>query len=122
MPPELVMYRSLTSQDLCDIGQHIITGDIPFLEDILKRAKADEDRPTVLQVWIASCAIKAIRKGDVYALNELLNRFVGKVPIALDIRARVQVHQFTDEEARDEAERIMRELSEHKRNPIPEAP
>jgi hypothetical protein len=87
LAPEVVALRRLTQQDVAEIGQLIIMGDLQSLQDVMDRAQKKEtppdQRPTVLQVMIASGAIQAIKKGDVTMLNALLDRFVGRIPAAL---------------------------------------
>lgn len=119
-PKELFVatkYRKLTQHELMVIGQAVIDGDIPALEEIVKNAKAadPERRPTVLQVFIASCFLKAIKKGDVDALNKLLDRFVGRVPVAINLNAKavIGVQNLSDQEAIDETLRITQDLDAH---------
>lgn len=71
-PAKRAMKR-LTTDDLQDIGSLILKGDLPSLQAVAKDPTA-----TVLRVWLASIAVKAINKGDPAALNMILDRLVGK--------------------------------------------
>jgi hypothetical protein len=73
--PVLREIRNLTKKELVDIGNLIIKGDLPALK---KLANAKKDVPG-LTMWIASVCVKGIERGDVAALDILLNRLVGKV-------------------------------------------
>jgi hypothetical protein len=109
-----VILRKITAQDVAEIGQMIIMGDLPALKDVLARAEHEnpEMRPTTLQVWIAACAAKAIKEGDSRTLNDLLDRFVGRIPAALLI-ANVPSKDvtMTPEEAQEEAKRLLLEAA-----------
>lgn len=66
--------RSLTGEQLKAIGDVLLLGNKERLEEIL-----NSPRSNLLDIWLASVAKKGISKGDMYSLNELLNRLVGKV-------------------------------------------
>lgn len=75
----------LNNQELKELGDLIILGNLRGLEEIVNDAKTDDKGGTrkkysVLTTWIANAAVKAISKGDLYSLDVLLNRLVGKVP------------------------------------------
>lgn len=72
--PALKAIKNLTKQEMVDIGNLVVKSDM----DGLRRVK-DNPKATVLQVMIASVAIKIISKGDMSALDVLLNRLIGKV-------------------------------------------
>ena len=73
-PPELKAIKKLTKAELVDIGTLVVKGDVASLKAIAKNEKA-----SVLRVMIAAVAVKVIQKGDMHALDVLLNRLIGKV-------------------------------------------
>lgn len=73
--PELREIRNLTKKELVDLGNLVIKGDLPALKKI---ADAKKGVP-VLTIWLAKICVKGIERGDVAALDILLNRLVGKV-------------------------------------------
>ncbi len=72
--PALKRLKNLTKTELIDIGNLVIKGNIVELKAIAKNPDA-----TVIQTMLASVAVKIIEKGDMSALDVLLNRLVGKV-------------------------------------------
>lgn len=72
--PELRKLKTLTEQELVEVGSLVIKGSIVELQAIMK-----DPNCTALKAMMASVAIKAINKGDGVALDILLNRIVGKV-------------------------------------------
>lgn len=66
--------RKLTKLELSEMGTLILDGNL----DDLKKVTEDK-KSSVLKVWIATVAMKAISKGDMHSLNQLLDRIVGKV-------------------------------------------
>ena len=73
-PAELKAVRALTKSQLAEIGIMVATGDHDAL-----RAIMEDDGETVLKKMIASVCLKVIHKGDMNALDVLLNRLIGKV-------------------------------------------
>jgi hypothetical protein len=57
-----------------DVGALVLQRDLAALRAVIK-----DKESSVLKVWVASCAVKAIEKGDAHTLDVLLNRFIGKV-------------------------------------------
>jgi len=55
------------------LGSLVLEGDLTALKKIKEEKKA-----SVLKVWFASVAVKAIGKGDARALSTILDRIVGK--------------------------------------------
>lgn len=80
--PELIAIKNLTEKELIEIGNLVIKGNIQALKDVQKDPEA-----TVIKVMIAAVAVKIISKGDMGALDVLLNRLVGKVKDKLDIKS-----------------------------------
>lgn len=74
VPPELKILTHLTKQELVEVGNLVIKGDIKELE-----RKTKDKSATVLQTMLASIAQRVIRDGDAVALDRLLDRFIGKV-------------------------------------------
>jgi hypothetical protein len=72
--PRLKMLKNLTKTELVEIGNLVVKGNLTELRAIAK----DESCP-VIKAMIASIAVKIISKGDVHALDILLNRLIGKV-------------------------------------------
>lgn len=72
--PEIKQLKSLTKKELVEIGNLIIKGNIADLKAVSKA-----ETSTVLHTMLASVAARIISKGDMAALDVLLNRLVGKV-------------------------------------------
>lgn len=72
--PELKAIKRMTKEELVDIGSLVVKGDVANLKAIAADPKA-----TVIRVMLAAVAVKIINKGDMHALDILLNRLVGKV-------------------------------------------
>ncbi len=72
--PALTAIKNLTKAELIEIGNLVIKGSVKQLREL----KDDEDQ-TVLKRMLASVCVKVISKGDMQALDVLLNRLVGKV-------------------------------------------
>ena len=66
--------RQLTAEEFAEIANLIIKGSIEEL-----RAISKDESQSALRVMIAAVAVKTISKGDMDALDKLLNRLVGKV-------------------------------------------
>ena len=78
--PDLKAVRRMTHDDVSEVGQLIVEGNI----EKLKSAK-DDPSSSVLKVWFCSVAIKAIDRGDAGALSVLLDRIVGKVKEKVEV-------------------------------------
>lgn len=72
--PELKRLKNLTKHELIEIGNLVIKGNVAELKAIASNPKA-----TVIQTMLAAVSVKIISKGDMGALDVLLNRLVGKV-------------------------------------------
>ena len=64
----------LTREEMEELGSLIVKGDINKIMEMRQDPKA-----SVMQVMLSSVALKIINKGDMHALDLLLNRLVGKV-------------------------------------------
>lgn len=74
LDPELRAIKNLTNKELIEIGNLVIKGNIEELKQVQRDPQA-----TVIKTMIAAVAVKIISKGDMGALDVLLNRLIGKV-------------------------------------------
>lgn len=74
-PPGLSKLKNLSRVELVEVGNLVIKNDIKKLKAI---AHPDSGE-SVLKTMIAAVCVKVIQKGDMHALDILLNRLVGKV-------------------------------------------
>jgi len=74
MSKEALEISQLTKQEFAEISSCLVKGNVNDLQDII-----NDKSSSVLQVMVASVAIKTIKKGDMQSLDILLNRIVGKV-------------------------------------------
>lgn len=72
--------RQLTAEEFAEIANLIVKGSIEEL-----RAIAKDESQSALKVMIASVAVKTISRGDMNALDTLLNRLVGKVKDRVEV-------------------------------------
>lgn len=72
--PNMKKLRALSKAELVEVGNLLVKGDVTAL-----RENARDPKATVLQTMLASVAVKIISKGDMGALNQLLDRLIGKV-------------------------------------------
>lgn len=63
----------MTNQEIAEVGTLILSADLDKL-----RAISQDKSASVLKVWIASVAVKAISRGDAPALSIILDRIAGK--------------------------------------------
>lgn len=66
--------KKLTMQEVAEVVTLILDNDLASLQKLAK-----EPGVSVLKVWTAAIAAKAIPKGDATAFNALLNRVIGPV-------------------------------------------
>ena len=71
--------KKLTIEELQDIAALIIKGDLVELRKILK-----DPTQTVIRLMIASVAVRSIERGDMSAIDKLLDRLLGKVKTQID--------------------------------------
>ncbi len=90
--------RKLTHDAIAEIGQLILDGDIDTITAISKNRKE-----TVLRVWFANIALKAMHKGDWQALNPFLDRVIGKQAQKLEISRGADI---SESDIRKELERL----------------
>lgn len=79
-PPELKLMRRLTKQELIEVGELVIMGNIATL----KKLRTD-DRCTVLKGMFISVCLKILRDGDMEKFDRLISRFIGKVKDEVDL-------------------------------------
>jgi hypothetical protein len=74
LTPYMAAVQRLTAAQVAELGSLLITHDVTELEKVAK----DRSYYTVLQVWFAKIAVRAMREGDSMALDRLLDRVVGR--------------------------------------------
>ena len=84
--PEVRMVRKLTNEQVIELSTIILEGNPQKLRDVM-----NDKSSTVLQVAIASALNKAIIRGDMAAVNALLDRILGKVKDRVDISGDVGI-------------------------------
>jgi hypothetical protein len=89
--PALKVVRRMTHDDVAEIGQLIVEGNLEKLQ-----AVKDDKNASVLKVWMCSVAIKAISRGDATALNALLDRIVGKVKDKVEVTSNNKTELSTE--------------------------
>ncbi len=83
--------RILTKGEVAEIGTMILEGNREALQAI-----AQDNSASALKIWFASVAVKAINKGDMHALDIMLNRIIGKVKEEIDFTNKSEVEHLTD--------------------------
>lgn len=85
MPPRTateMIIKKIAHDDIKEIIELISNDDLEGLKAIKKAINSKKKGPTgvkVIKALLASVAIKILEKGDMDALDKLLNRLVGKV-------------------------------------------
>ncbi len=80
------MKKMIDKQEMEEIGKLILTGNVKKLEAIIETCKKDgKKNASVMKAMFASVALKAIAKGDAAAMNQLLDRLIGKVPVPMQM-------------------------------------
>lgn len=97
--------KRLTETEVADAVFLIIEQDREGLERI-----RDSRNYSALEIWIASIALKGIAKGDMSALDGLLNRAIGKVKEKLELTGKdggpIDIHSMSKEDRQKELERF----------------
>lgn len=91
--PAMKELKALTVADMQLMGSMVVKGDLASLA----RIAADDTTPA-LQAWIAKIALTGIRDGDIYKLDALLNRLIGKVPDAIAMQITNPLSSMTEED------------------------
>jgi hypothetical protein len=73
--PELKILKNLTKKELVDIGNLVVKGNVHRLRLVAENAF---DEP-VIKCMMAQVCLRIMEKGDMQALDVLLNRLIGKV-------------------------------------------
>lgn len=106
---ELKAIRRLTKEDVATVGALILEGNLDRLKEVSKDPNA-----SVIKVWFASVAIKAISRGDPSALNIILNRIIGRVPEEIRHTGAdggpMQIANMTPDQAKAEAQAILERI------------
>ena len=92
--PVVKMIRRMTQEGLGELGSMILNGDIDGLREI----KTNPTGHTAFKALLASAAVTAFDKGDMTAVNALLDRVVGKVKDSVHVTTETQ--KLTDDELR----------------------
>lgn len=104
---KLALAKQLTAYQVAEICSVLLCSDIKELHAIRY-----DPRSSVLQQWVAAAAILGIRKGDVLALDKILNRVIGSVKEKIEITGvdggpiMTKVGAMTQEERLQEIERL----------------
>jgi hypothetical protein len=115
--PELRAIKRLTAAEVAEIGSLVVLGDLQALQEIVKESRDPwlydaEGKHSVLKVWMATIAIKAIQKGDVHGLDVLLNRLIGRTAEKIQISdpdggpVKHLIGRMTPEEKKAELEKL----------------
>lgn len=86
---ELKAIKKLTQDEVAMVGQLILDRNLIELMEIKNDKSA-----SVLKVWFAAIAVKAITKGDASALDTILNRIIGKTKETIDANINVTKHKY----------------------------
>lgn len=78
--PELKAIKNLTEKELIEVANMVIKGT---MDELLETREDPES--TVLQRMLASVAVRVMKKGDMHAMDILLNRMIGKVKDKIDV-------------------------------------
>ncbi len=73
-------FRELTVETYREVLKIILAGNLEALQTLMKDPKS-----TVLEVSLASAALKAIKVGDYSVIERIAERIVGKIPDELKI-------------------------------------
>ncbi len=79
--PEIRALRNLTKDEMAEVGSLIVKGDLAEIRQIIEDSKPGSNSKTkhsTLKVMLASVAIRVINRGDMHALDILLNRLIGR--------------------------------------------
>lgn len=79
---ELKKIRRLTNEQVAEVGSLILTLDAKRIDALRKK----KEGVSILQTWIANAAYWANKRGDVYALNTLLDRISGKIKETKEVK------------------------------------
>lgn len=83
-PPDALnaAMKQITKEELQDIASLIIKGNVEALKEVRHSMGA-----SAIRVAIVSVVLKIIERGDMIALDKLLDRLIGKVKSEVDLHA-----------------------------------
>ena len=73
IPEEIKKMRKLTNEELKDIGDLLLFGNLDELNKVIA-----DPRETVLRIWFAKIIKRAVENNELDPLETLLDRLVGK--------------------------------------------
>lgn len=73
LSPKIRAIRKITNEHIEEVADVILDGNLDKLKGLLGNPDS-----SVLKVWLAKAAAEGIRKGDIYPLDLILNRVIGK--------------------------------------------
>lgn len=77
---EMKALKHMASSDFVEVGSFILEQNYLALKEIIEDgSKNKESKVSAFRHWLASVAKKGIDTGDYYALDNLLDRLIGKV-------------------------------------------
>lgn len=83
--PEIRKLKALTKKEIAEVGELILMGNFQELLRMRDEVKNLKSEDSALKVMIAAVAMRVVSKGDMVALDTLLNRLVGKVKDEIDL-------------------------------------
>ena len=115
LPAEVKTIRRATHAHIAEVGTMALEGNVSGLEEIVRNAQSPNSPYSVIQVAFATCLLKAIKKGDSFALNAILDRIVGKVKVDIEMTGAgggpiLMAHMTLDDVRREYAQLIDEEL------------
>lgn len=107
-PPDNIpkMLKIMTAKECAEIVDIIVKGSLQDLKDVAKNPKS-----SALHVAISSVVIKLIQKGDMFSLDKLLDRLIGKVKDKVEISGKVESN-LSEEERMAQAESRIKMIRE----------
>jgi len=79
LPPELRSLRALTREEHIKVVTTLLGMNKDQLNALLQNPEAN-----IHELLAASCVYFAITKGDIYVYEKIMDRIIGRVPVALE--------------------------------------
>lgn len=79
LPPELRSLRALTREEHIKVVTTLLGMNKDQLNELIKNPEAN-----IHELLAASCIYFAITKGDIYVYEKIMDRIIGRVPVAID--------------------------------------
>jgi hypothetical protein len=115
LPEEVKLVKRMTHIHIAELAADVIAGNVESLKSIVK-----DPNSTAIKVAYATCVLKAIQKGDVFSLNAVLDRIVGKVKTEIEVTGPnggpILMAHMTLDDVRREYDRLLNEEFEARRN------